>query len=832
MKTRILCFVLALVMLLSSCNLIPNSSDQNPPSNTDVPQNPNDSPNDEKPDDPAVPSISSIDRTLRFREQARGCKYTSSIAPSDKYPDDGTLLVDGSIAEKFDKKTWAGYSRAENLSIVVDLGSVKKDLADFAAYCLIYEPYGIGTPEFICFEISEDGENYYKIGQAYRPDITAGNRPVKYQIKLADAVSARYVRFSFGKSDDTWTFIGEVSVRCYLPESDEIGVYYGDATLPEVNPDDFWPKSEQSSVTSNLIAGKLPYIISDEEPDADLLDEYHNSIESLYRLTDGEIGTRASYSDAALVHFTNGLGRTLTFDLSHTSAVSGVTLRFLHQDSAGVKLPKTVTVYVSCDGEGWELVHDGDNTTDSTVGYRTLDIKFDSVYKARFIRIYFSVTAHVFCDEIEVLGTTAIPIGAKDPVHTAIVEAEEPGYPTSEDFLGIENMLLVYHCTPDGEAHSEDGLITVEEFLPHVGYYDKTGKLKDTFFDAFLFLPFNGFNSSEYAAEDEGRRFYLDDLYYKNRNIDALNQAVNIVAGELGLGEYKCTVFTTIMYPPSQLAGDINAQKAAIKWLMDQEYQRFIDGGYDRLTFGGFYWYREYLATGDPAEKELTLFASEYAHSLGFKIFWIPYYCARGYSSWEEYGFDMACLQPNYMGGKKNVENLLRMAAEKAHRLGMCVEIEAGSVTDPNTVQRYMEYLAAGVRYGHMNSIKIYYQRGVPGSYYTAYKSDDPWARAVYDVTYLYAKERLTAEAPEYTVGQTEYVSSGDSVSGELKPSADEPFYVEIAVSPDHGDLLLHNDGSFTYYPAEDFVGTDKFAVVLNFGYAITEEILVSVTVE
>ena len=299
MKKRILCFILAFVILLSSCNTTsPSDGVENPPITNGDQQKPDDTPpiggGDEKPDDPVVdpvipdaPSISSVDRDLRFREQARGCTYTSSLAVSDKYPDDGTLLTDGEISEKFDKNSWAGYSKPQSLSIVVDLGSVKNNLADFAAYCLIYESYGIGTPEYVCFEISDDGENYRKVGQAYRPDINISNRPITYQIKLADAVSARYVRFSFGKSDNTWMFIGELSVRCYLPESDEIGVYYGDATLPEVDPDDMWPGEEQSYTSINLAAGKVPYIFSEEEPDEDLLDEYHNSIDALYRLTDG-----------------------------------------------------------------------------------------------------------------------------------------------------------------------------------------------------------------------------------------------------------------------------------------------------------------------------------------------------------------------------------------------------------------------------------------------------------------------------------------------------------------------------------------------------------------
>ena len=46
----------------------------------------------------------------------------------------------------------------------------------------------------------------------------------------------------------------------------------------------------------------------------------------------------------------------------------------------------------------------------------------------------------------------------------------------------------------------------------------------------------------------EGWQFYVDDIYAEGRNMDALNQAVGIVGNELHLKDYKCTVFTSILY--------------------------------------------------------------------------------------------------------------------------------------------------------------------------------------------------------------------------------------------------------------------------------------------
>ncbi|MBR5263244.1 MAG: DUF4855 domain-containing protein, partial [Clostridia bacterium] len=780
-----------------------------------------------------------------------GCKYTSSFQTSEQYKDDGTLLTDGNISLDFDTETWAGYMRPGNFNIVLDLGSVKNDLADFSVHSLRLISYGIGSPATVQFEISTDGKNYQTIGTAYRSSALNSLGAFTYQLKLAETVSARYVRFSFTAGDSSWVFISELSVRSYLPDTEEVGLYYGDSTLPKVDPKDYWPKAEQNNTKKNLIAGKQPYIFSEEEIDFARATEYYNSIKALPLLTDGKFATRATYSDPALVHFTGAIGRTLTFDLGHTSAVSGVMLRFLKEDSSGVQPPQRIVVYVSVDGENWEKVYDGENSVQGTNIYQKKEISLKNTYKARFVRVYFTVSSHVFCDEIEVYGTTAIPENAKDPKATAEEEVEDLGYVMPEDFLGVHNVLLSYNCLPEDGKHSEAGLITVEEYLPHVGYYDESGKLVDTFFDGFLYLPYTSFNYSDYAKSFEGWQFYVDDIYAEGRNMDALNQAVGIVGDELNLTDYKCTVFTSILYTFKTLEsgavnsfGDIDGdgvkdsfssienRKKAIKWIIDQEYQRFLAGGYDNLEFGGFYWFEEFLSLGDPAEKELTLYASNYVHSLGLKLFWIPWYCASGYDKWQEYGFDVACMQPNYMFGNKGNPDVLRLTAEKTKHLGMCVEIEMNSVNNAADVQRYMEYLAAGAEYGYMDAVKMYYQGGVPGAFHAAYLSEDPFKRAVYDMTYLFAKEKFTAEPPTYTVGDVDFTGKNGSVSGSFSPSADKAFYVELAVSPTHGDLCLNSDGSFIYYARDGFTGTDRFALQLNFGYAVTQEIVITVTVE
>ena len=411
--------------------------------------------------------------------------------------------------------------------------------------------------------------------------------------------------------------------------------------------------------------------------------------------------------------------------------------------------------------------------------------------------------------------------------------------------------MLSYHCLPSNGQHGENGLITVEEYLPYVGYYDTNGKLQDTFFDAFLYLPYTSFNYADVSHTLEGWNFYLDDIYYSNRNMNALNQAVSQVKKELSIPNYKCTVFTSILYTWTTLEdgsvntfGDVDGdgkldsfasienRKKAIKWLIDQEYNRFLAQGYDHLTFGGFYWFEEAISFRDDNERDLIKFASDYVHSLGLKLFWIPYYCASGYAQWEELGFDVACMQPNYMFGNSASPEVLKITADKTKMLGMCVEIEMNSVSNPDDVRRYFQYLEAGEKYGYMSAVKMYYQGGVPGAFYNAYLSDDPTIRSVYDMTYLFSKEKFVSTPAEYQVLKTEYATGARELKGTKIYEAQGVFVPTLSVSPQHGDLRLNLDGSFTYYPESGFSGVDRFAIYLDYGFSRTEEIVVTIRVD
>ena len=70
-----------------------------------------------------------------------------------------------------------------------------------------------------------------------------------------------------------------------------------------------------------------------------------------------------------------------------------------------VKLPAGLLVYGSVDGEEWKVFHHVDSVySEGEASIAKVDETFDKAYKARYIRITFSVLPHVYCDEIEILG--------------------------------------------------------------------------------------------------------------------------------------------------------------------------------------------------------------------------------------------------------------------------------------------------------------------------------------------------------------------------------------------------------------------------------------------
>ncbi|MBO4860445.1 MAG: DUF4855 domain-containing protein [Clostridia bacterium] len=530
---------------------------------------------------------------------------------------------------------------------------------------------------------------------------------------------------------------------------------------PPVNPAPVW--KEINLISGQPIYGILPHGFMEQQ----FCTEYFNSRENYNILTDGRFAETPDYLDPAYMHFTRGVGRTVVFRLPYLAAVSRAKIYMLRQDDVAVRLPRRVDVLVSADGEAWQCVCRlrGIACTENAEKHME-EAVFDGVYKAYYVAFRIESVGHVWLDQIEVFGTEYFPAGTKDPVAEDTAAGAEINlvnkYPDYSDFLGVHNVLLSYNCcVPEKVGANHAGLTDEEQYLPYVAYI-KDGKIADTLFDAYLFLPYSNYTYSKLYKCAEGWRYYIDNVFAEGYNLDALDKTAARVGEALGMPDYKVTVFFSVLHtnvgygehPESfgDLDGDgveedmktFEDRRKAIKWCIDEQIARYKAASPRHCELKAFYWFEEAINYSDKYETDLLSFARDYLHSLGLKLFWIPYFQACGFQDWKENGFDIACMQPNYAFNKAVPTERLYENAAVTKQLGMCVEMEIGGF-DAYHVEKFRNYMDCGAETGYMDSVKMYYQGGMPGEFYRAYKCEDPGLHALYDELYLYCKEKYVS---------------------------------------------------------------------------------------
>lgn len=822
----------------------------------------------------AIDSIlkNDTDRTSGSSNLLGGLSYSSSREPNSEYPDtERKILTDGLSPTGFsDQGLWVGFYGARKGDEVIDfdLGSEKEGISDFTARVLVLHSYGIAAARRMTVSVAGEDKNYVDVGVSLLPDDLGASAYYDHVVRLQGSVTARYIRYTFSEKTATWFFLGEISAVAYGEEYDgaddgsliKLDKYYGLPGITAPSAPEYYPESEEGyNETRNLISGMTPvYADATETITSDLATDWYNS-KSFRMLTDGSLAGAAAYSDGGWFHITRGGTRSFVYDLGKTVSVEGFAVGLLRDTDVGVKLPRYLRIFVSENGTEWQTVFLRVNV--SVKGGNTilrLDEKLSAPVRARFVKLSFMCDVHTYIDEFTVTGKknaqNAAPVTPDDPNGD---NPAELGYIKPEAFDNVHNMLLSYHCLPGNGPNGTDeaGMITPEQYLPYVAYLDKDGNITDTFFDAYLYLPYTRFNYSDEAKSADGWRTYVNDIYEKDRNMDALEKCVGDVYSQLGVDE-KVKVYTSVLYTFTTVGdgkknefGDIDGdgknedfsniadRKKAIKWIMDEELNRFNGRNYKNLEFCGFYWFEEAIDYSDPDEAELIAYAADYAHKLGKKLFWIPYYQASGYSEWQELGFDLASMQPNYMFSKDATNERLYVNADLTKMLGMCVEMEINNPEDPIDAARYREYMIAGAQTGYMNSVKIYYTNGIPGAFYTTCYSKDDATRALYDDTYAFAK----GEYKVFTEKDFDFDTNPASVNAEngvwkgqidVGNAASAGGRLVLEMSPRYGSVRLNCDGKVVYTAPAGYKGSDSFAVSVDVGYCRSETRIITVNID
>lgn len=791
----------------------------------------------------SVASDRQFDTTLGMSVISDGCDYTVDCNEYDSRTGskEGSLTNGNATGSAFETGVWVGIDGSEGSVITLDLGEIRDDVCGFSLHAFnrensnVYLPYGVNV------SVSSNGNDFVTVGRCYGIDSDQEN--YEYKLTLDKCINARYVRFSVSKCNG-YAWFEEACV--YVNEKIERRPVsaYGDFEFETTSTPSYWQPSSDYNSTQNLILGKTQQIVSDALVPQNTDDrETNNTPETTTLLTDGQKTNDTDCYNGRWVHFVRGNGRSIFYDLGNISSVSSFSARFLKVDEWAIDLPTVLKLVLSENGTDWYLAG---TVQPEWNGGRIVTVTgdLDKAYRARYAMIYMDIDVHVFLDEITINGkknvNSASNLDSLPVYKTQTGTEEEIGYagPSEELLGGVNDVCLIYH----------NGVTTNESFFkPYVGYVDSNGNIKDTLFDGYLFLPTTAPLPSggrpygtNYASDWNG---LFNALFRSGINFDALDNTAETTKNTLGLEELKLKVYVAIPHMDDTLEyfGDIDldGDNESLLTVEDRVYvarayaeriiEKFNSMGYENLELCGFYWFHEEISGTDV---ETAIEVNKMFDEIGYQLFWIPYYQAGGYLRWEEFGFDVACYQPNYAFHINVDANRLEYAADAARTYGMCIELEIddAALYEYRFTEKYFNYLSYGVDLGYMDqAIHMYYQStNILGR---AANSADVRVRLMYDYTYQFIKGTLDS-SPEACDEIIVEAQSNQILKGSVANSFSLPTQYKLSSSPSHGTVTITEDGQFAYYPNKDFHGTDSFTYRISHYLGWSEECTVTVEVE
>ena len=186
----------------------------------------------------------------------------------------------------------------------------------------------------------------------------------------------------------------------------------------------------------------------------------------------------------------------------------------------------------------------------------------------------------------------------------------------------------------------------------------------------------------------------------------------------------------------------------AERWFVWQTHERWNGAKFSNLNLLGFYWifetvYRSWNIDDHYLLKELR----RNINQLGYRLVWIPFWASYNVhllDDYQNYYFDIAFLQPNYMFYHEI--RGVKEAAEAARARGAGVELEYYlHLNEPiqTTVerhQRFKEYLDGGVQFGYMTESACAYFIGGINSMLDLYRHPSSLERQTYEALCAFVK--------------------------------------------------------------------------------------------
>jgi len=303
--------------------------------------------------------------------------------------------------------------------------------------------------------------------------------------------------------------------------------------------------------------------------------------------------------------------------------------------------------------------------------------------------------------------------------------------------------------------------ITKTHFMAAAGYM-VDGVVKDTMFESFAFTPTPAqiYPSEGFVTAKSQWQSMIDELFLSGKNMDALEAAVGDIKSQLKLSDnYKVKVYLPLLCAVKKDTefGEVKGKMLnfssdtdrleAVKWLAQEQLRIFKSKNYKNIKVEGFFWFKEEV---EPVtETDHVKQVCQYIHSLKYDIIWSPYFQAKGYSNWKEYGFDRTSMQANYYPGVAvqnapnggPVERLSTITASMKNRQ-IGIEMELGSLSK-NSITGFKQYMQVGVEKGYMNTYHAWYLVNGPTVAYNLYHSRDAYINSAYNEMYKFIKGTL-----------------------------------------------------------------------------------------
>lgn len=539
-----------------------------------------------------------------------------------------------------------------------------------------------------------------------------------------------------------------------------------------------------ASTSAQVISTGSPYLVVPTALDRELVETQKANYpdQDGKELTDGVLAPGGSgFTHEAWQGWAKQDRHIVTVDLQEVCMVTEVSGRFFNFPGAGIYFPEKISVSTSLDGENWEEPQTAMNkfVINSNIGAsREIGLELEEPVRARFVQLEVYVNDWCFIDEVFVKGERLSEVSADQVIGLEEIVSRRLGLLGDDSKVGwpqpgtskvgsARHIALMFFggLVPDSRQ------LRSIDFLPYVGYVDQNFQVTDAFFDTFLLLPASiryygaegrDFDNAPNPSIQEDWELYLDQLYKPGFQLDALNSAVQTV-NEMTFGDIKAKVIIGIPYPSPRLnsfgklpgeskslnfagitTGDGN-RFLAVKWFVEEVLTRWEEAELPNLELIGFYWYQEDIESRnspeifDPVIKN----TADLLHEKGLYFYWIPYYQARGFRNWQDLGFDVAMMQPNFSFSGLDLseaEYRLTQAAELASRYGLGLQMELHpDLQNRSMREKYLAYLEYGTKLGYQNNSVICYYQGVDDFAKAAF-SVDPEIRYLYDATYKFVK--------------------------------------------------------------------------------------------